>query len=257
MKKIIALVLAALMIFTLVAPASAAAEPEITEEGIQTTIVTIKEKVNVFAAFFAKVKDFIHKFVGTITQVVDSKCPFCDGTHLPGAPDVNVEILSEKQTVNVDGKDYTLDIAYNFTPGEITKLAEQYKYWHADFVVTTSKDIKNVLLAGQYAAYGNGAYVGKFIDLSASNSVRLIQEYSPMFSTDGEEVFVNCDELINIVKSFNCGIYNGDASNVGATITVELRLYETYEPTPENNTHNDETGRWVTVATVPCTIMAA
>ena len=65
-------------------------------------------------------------------------------------------------------------------------------------------------------------------------------------------------EVFNNVKSFNCGIYNGSEKNIGATITVELRMYETMprEETGVLNSTNVETGRFVTIATVPCTISA-
>ena len=256
MKKLLTIVLAALMMFTLVAPASAATIPDEVVEKVSTIIPSeITEKVNGFAAFMASIKDFVHKIVGTITQFFKSECPFCDGTHLTGTPSARVEVLEGDYSVNVEGIDYVLDIAYNFTPAEITKDAEKFAYWHADFVITTSKDVDNLLLAGQYDAFDDD-YVGLFVDLEAGEEVRLIETYDEKFIN--KDITVNCKELFENVKSFNCGIYNGEEDNIGATITVELRLYETMDPADtEHNTTNIETGRWVTVATVPCTIMAA
>ena len=99
-------------------------------------------------------------------------------------------------------------------------------------------------------------FVGLFVDLKAGEEVRFIEKYDEQFID--REITVNCKELLEDVKSFNCGIYNAEEDNIGATITVELRLYETMDPAEtEHNTTNIETGRWVTVATVPCTIMAA
>ena len=256
MKKLLAIVLAALMIFTLVAPASAATIPDEVVEKVSTIVpVEVTAKVNVFTAFLSSIKDFVHKIVGTITQTFKSECPFCDGTHLTGAPSVKVEVLEGEYVVNVDGNDYVLDLAYNFEPAAITEEAEKFAYWHADFVVTSSKDVNNLLVAGQYDAYSEN-YVGLFVDLKAGEEVRFIEKYDEQFID--REITVNCKELLEDVKSFNCGIYNAEEDNIGATITVELRLYETMDPAEtEHNTTNIETGRWVTVATVPCTIMAA
>ena len=262
MKKLIALVLAALMMFTLVAPASAATSDlddvadKITSQ-VSSIIPTVTEKVSVFERFIASIKDFMHKIVGTITQTFGSECPFCDGTHLAGTPSVNIAVLDKPQTVTVDGKDYVLDVAYNFTPAENAAKAEEFRYWHADFVVTTTKDVKNVLLAGQYDSWSEN-YVGFFVDeIKAGDEVRLIETYDNEFID--KDIYVNCEELLTTIKSFNCGMYSDNVDNIGATITVELRLYETYpaEETGVLNSTNVETGRWVTVATVPCTIIAA
>lgn len=263
MKKIIALVLAALMMFTLVAPASAA-DAEIPEEIVKgiTSILPkeVTEKVNVFALFMASIEDFVHKLVGTITQFFGSDCPFCDnGTHLVGIPSAKVEVLDEQPVVNVGGDDYVLDIAYNFQPSEeLTGKAEEYRYWIVDYVIKTDKDLENVLLAGAYENWADGAYVGFFVDkIEADKEVRLLKDYSAQYN-GGKEVSVNAEEVFNNVKSFNCGIYNGSEANVGATITVELRMYETKprEETGTLNSTNVETGRFVTIATVPCTISA-
>ena len=73
----------------------------------------------------------------------------------------------------------------------------------------------------------------------------------------GKDITVNCYEIYTNIQSFNCGLYNGEVENAGATITVELRLYETYpaEETGALNSTNVETGRSVTIATIPCTIV--
>lgn len=264
MKKIIALVLAALMMFTLVAPASAASDVEIPEEVVTgiTSILPkeVTEKVNAFTLFMSSIKDFVHKLVGTVTQFFGTDCPFCDnGTHLVGIPSAKVEVLEEKPVVSVGSEDYVLDIAYNFQPSEtITEKAEEYKYWIVDYVITSNKDLENVLLAGAYENWANGAYVGFFIDkIEANKEIRLLKDYSAQYN-GGKEVSVNAEEVFNNVKSFNCGIYNGSEKNIGATITVELRMYETMprEETGVLNSTNVETGRFVTIATVPCTISA-
>ena len=261
MKKIIALVLAALMMFTLVAPASAAEEikipDEVVEKVVQILPAEITEKINVFTVITSAIKDFVHKVVGTITQTFGSSCPFCDnGTHLAGTPSAKVTVLDEEPVVVVDGLEYTLDIAYNFEPSELTAKTEDFSNWHADFVITTSKDVKNLLLAGQYDEWSKD-YVGLFIDeIKAGEELRLIETYGKEMA--GKDITVNCYEIYTKIKSFNCGLYNNDPANAGATITVELRLYETYpaEETGALNSTNVETGRSVTIATVPCTISA-
>ena len=263
MKKIIALVLAALMMFTLVAPASAAEDikipDEVVEKVVQILPAEITEKINVFTVITSAIKDFVHKVVGTITQVVGSSCPFCDnGTHLVGTPSAKVTVLEEKPVVVVDGEEITLDVAYNFEPSEsLTKQTENFANWHADYVITTSKDVKNILFAGQYDSWSEN-YVGFVIpEIKAGEEVRLLEDYSAEFS-GGKKIYVNCDEIFNKIVSFNCGLYNNDPANAGATITVELRLYETYprEETGALNSTNVETGRFVTISTIPCTISA-
>lgn len=261
MKKIIALVLAALMMFTVIAPVSAVAAdiPDEVVEGIETNIVpVVTEKVNAFTAFLASIKDFVHKIVGTITQFIKVDCPFCEnGNHYTGIPSAKITVIeNEDAVVNVEGIDYTLDIAYNMQPGSFTKDSEKYADWHADFVIKSDKDVKNLLLAGQYDSYSEN-YVGLFIDeIKAGQEIRLIETFDKEFAD--KDIYVNVRELFEDIKSFNCGIYNGEASNIGATITVELRLYET-KPAEEteHNTTNEETGVWVTVATVPCMIVSA
>lgn len=255
MKKIIAIILAALMMFTLIAPAAAAVEVPDEVQAIIPAEVT--GKVNAFTAFMSSIKDFVHKIVGTITQFFGSNCPFCDnGTHLVGTPSAKVKVIDEPASVVVGGEEYTLDIAYNFEPSEITEASEDFSNWHADFVITSSKDVKNLLLAGQYDSWSPN-YVGLFIEeLKANEPVRLLETYGNQLSDEGQDIYVNCYEVFTNIKSFNCGLYNGEEENAGATITVELRLYETKNPEDtEHNTTNEETGRSVTIATVPCSIV--
>ena len=147
-----------------------------------------------------------------------------------------------------------LDVAYNFTPAaSIPTEYLGYKYWHADFVITTDKNLSDVILAGQYDSYGDD-YVGLLInEIKADKAVRIIKTFDEKF-TD-KEITVNVEELFTTVESFNCGLRSLNLDNAGANISVELRLYETEAPSAANgNSVNVETGNYITVATVNYTL---
>lgn len=126
---------------------------------------------------------------------------------------------------------YTLGAAYRFTATESAEDAQNSPYanWIADFVITVDKDIpaNSVGLAGQYDAMGSSWY-GMVIDsaVAANDPVRLLKLMGwPRTYYD----------LCNEVKQFQCGVVGvGDGAD-GATLTVELRLYEV-------DANGDETG---------------
>lgn len=76
MKKLLAVLLSLVMMFSVVAlPASAATETagEISVENIENTI---EEAFDVFEAIF----NLVHKIVHTLSEIFDFDCPFCDGS---------------------------------------------------------------------------------------------------------------------------------------------------------------------------------
>ena len=246
MKKLIAIVLATLMMFTLIAPASAA------------TAVANEAETTSSTNIFDLITEFFHNIVGAITKIFNAKCPYCDGIHNEVKDEpvedkyngVDVSVLAENPVVTIDGVDYTLDVAYNFVPSEsIPTDFLGYKYWHADFVITTDRTINDVVIAGQYDEYSEN-YVGLVVDkIKANQSTRIIQSFDSEFVD--RDITVNVEELFTTVKSFNCGIASLDDSNIGANITVELRLYETED---SDYSKNIETGTYLTIATVNYTI---
>ncbi|MBR4039932.1 MAG: SipW-dependent-type signal peptide-containing protein [Clostridia bacterium] len=176
--------------------------------------------------------------------------------------DKNLTIDTTDSKMGLDVGVIPLDVAYQFEP--TMSLAEaqnsEYRYWHADFVVTANKDIPayGIGLAGYYNAWcslNNDKWVMLASDqpIEAGTKIRLVE------AMGGGSITVNYEELCeygNDGIGFLCGavalegkIDGTDVSALepGTTLTVELRLYETEEPSPENgNTRNKETGHYIT-----------
>ena len=119
-------------------------------------------------------------------------------------------------------------------------LEHPYGLYHADFVVTADKDIpaESVILPGYYAAYCDDYNGGKWVGLSsgdvvtAGTEIRLIRVLSEAMNAD---ITVNYEDICkfgNDGTGFLCGVAAVDNNDdgvyeaAGATITVELRLYE-------------------------------
>lgn len=149
-----------------------------------------------------------------------------------------------------------LDAAYQFEPTETLEQAEasDYRYWHADFVVYADKDVPNnsMALAGYYEAWcAFNDY--KWVALTNDGlSIRANEEVRLVYGMGNGGISVNYEELCtygNDGTGFLCGVADL-GGNEGATITVELRLYETEAPSEENgNSHNVETGRYAIIGT--------
>lgn len=158
-----------------------------------------------------------------------------------------------------------LDVAFQFEPSISAEEVEssEYKYWHADYVVYADKDIPGMALglAGYYEAWCgliDDRWVLMAVDetIPANTEIRLVESlgatvnYSEIcnFGNDGTGFLCGAVALEGITPE------NGETIKAklpfGTTLTVELRLYETEEPSAENgNSHNVETGDFVTVGT--------
>lgn len=132
-------------------------------------------------------------------------------------------------------------------------LTNPYFYWHADFVVSFDDDMKagTFNLAGQYDLWSenwvdiDSSWLGK--DYVKGEEIRLLGEVGAAFNS-GNPIYVNYAELCAGIQRFYCGAYNKADENIGKTMTVELRIYETEEPSVENgNSVNVETGRFETI----------
>ncbi len=116
----------------------------------------------------------------------------------------------------------TLDAGFLFAATETAEeaAASPYAKWHADFVVTTDKDVAAgaIALAGQYDFFSEGwvAFTSEE-EIAAGTEIRLLEGYG---------LAVNYEELCELVKEFYCGVAALDPSAAGTTVTVELRLYE-------------------------------
>ena len=143
----------------------------------------------------------------------------------------NPKLLAEEiYTMGRDNPaDIQLETAYSFSTLDdaLTAQYSEYAMWHADFVVTFDKLVKKgtVGLAGQYTSFSDQWVVlensvGEFAQaLDANQPIRLLDIYG---------ICMNYAELCDIVKVFKCGAYDINNQCAGITMTVELRLYETY-----------------------------
>lgn len=170
-----------------------------------------------------------------------------------------VKALSAKQKENVeilDNPDVKLDTAYQFIPSETLEDIEDTEYasWHADYVVSADKKVpaNSMMLAGYYKLFDDfmgldGKWIGlsSDTDVDANTPIRLL--------ADGLGVTINYTEICQFGNDgigFLCGAADVTGQNAGTTLTVELRLYETEEPSVENgNSANIETGRSIVVGT--------
>ena len=120
-------------------------------------------------------------------------------------------------------------------------LEHPYGLYHADFVVKADKDIpaESIILPGYYAAYCDDYNNGEWVGLSsgdvipAGTEIRLIRVLSEAL---GGDITVNYQDICkfgNDGTGFLCGVSavdndeDGTYEAAGATITVELRIYET------------------------------
>ncbi|MBO7169946.1 MAG: hypothetical protein J6W28_02070 [Clostridia bacterium] len=159
-------------------------------------------------------------------------------------------IPSEFENIN-------LQTAYIFeaTETEEEAIASDYRRWNADFVITFDKDVEvdSLGIAGQYTFWSESwlAFTapaiedfdgdGEFDGIKAGTSIRLLY--------DAKKILINYEELCRDVKEFHCGAFNFSEENIGTTLTVELRLYETKDiaDSEYGNTWNEETGFYYTM----------
>lgn len=169
-------------------------------------------------------------------------------------PAAKAEKLNEMPTVELlSGEPCDLDTAYKFSTLETLEQAQAstFRYWHADFVVTFDKDVAEgaIALAGQYDAFNPEWVAFAAPAMEANKPIRLLCDGPEMMGLGNKPIFVNYEELCDEVKEFNCGVATLDETAEGTTMTVELRMYETEEPSESNlNSKNFETGKFITVA---------
>ena len=158
------------------------------------------------------------------------------------APKAEVNVTNGKWIETSTHGTIWMNTGLQFEPGHTYEesLENPYGLWHADFVVSADKDIpaSSVILPGYYAAYcddyNNGAWIG--LDstdvIPAGTEIRLIRVLSEAL---GGDITVNYQDICkfgNDGTGFLCGVaavdvnQDGTYEAAGATITVELRLYE-------------------------------
>lgn len=134
-----------------------------------------------------------------------------------------------------------------------------YLFWHADFVVSFDQPVAQgtVTLAGQYDAWSE-----EWLSFPAQGNyekgqeIRLLGDVGQELT--GKPIYVNYAELCAGIQKFCCGAYAQEGTNADTTMTVELRIYETEEPSEANgNSRNVETGRYETLGSFSYTFPAA
>lgn len=185
------------------------------------------------------------------TQLVyeeDSFGPDYDKDAIFGAiPGATVVKKSEKVTaplynlgnLSTTGEFKELDVAYEFatTQSYDQAMQNQYAKWNADFVVTFDKDVDaaSIVMAGYYEswceAHTGGNWLGFELpdDVAAGQPVRLLGSAG---------ITANYEELCLMVQEFSCGVADVGYANAGTTMSVELRLYETYKDDTNSTQEN-------------------
>ncbi len=155
-----------------------------------------------------------------------------------------------------DSEAKPLETGYIFTAIETAEEAAAGKYanWHADFAVTFDGNVPtgSAALAGQYDDFSTSWFAFEAFDVDESDGIdgipanqtfRLLEAFAE----------INYTELCRSIKVFRCGAYSLNDQVQGVTMTVELRLYETYPAgeCPEDHyghySVNCETGNYETV----------
>ena len=174
-----------------------------------------------------------------------------------GVPTAKVTKVAEMPEVTdmVNNTTVTLDTAYVFETTEDYASAQQNTHakWHADFVATLDKSVPaNAFgLGGQYDTFSSDWLAfGVDMAVTANTPVRMLELAN---------IYMNYEELCNLVKQFQCGAFAIDELAMSeVTMTVELRLYETKDPADTaNNTTNEETGAYLTIGTFSYTFPKA
>lgn len=179
----------------------------------------------------------------------------------------NLMIDTTDSKMGLDVGKIPLDTAYQFEPSISAEEVEESEYadWHADFVVSVDKDIPayGIGLAGYYDAWCS-LNNDKWVLLASDEPIKAGTELRLVEAMGQGSITVSYRELCqygNDGIGFLCGAKDMSGMTVlgditvgqipaGTTLTVELRLYETEEPSPENgNSANVETGNYITTGT--------
>lgn len=172
--------------------------------------------------------------------------------------DVHIPLYSYGNFQNTGNEQVGLEKGFVFkTTEDVTEAkAGEYANWHADFVVSFDKDILtgSAGLAGQYDFWGMDWVGFEAFDVNNADGVNGIPANMACRLLEGKGVYVDYAQLCEQIKTFNCGVFNKSESNVGTTITVELRIYETYteeecEELFGYKSVNEETGNYITIGT--------
>lgn len=164
-------------------------------------------------------------------MLLSSVSVFAQEQEAPELPDYDYELLSESElAIEADGlksstvKNYKLDFGMKFIATEdfADALDKQYIDWKADFSVEFSNDATAVL-AGQYDAANNGVWLAlDRYDFEADTPVFILNE---IYEATGNEIFnLTYEDILLLVKEFNCGLKFDNATEAGTEVTLNLCL---------------------------------
>lgn len=157
--------------------------------------------------------------------------------------------------------DTNLDAAYQFLPTETLAEAQnsEYRYWHADYVISCDRDVKpdangnpTLAIAGYYDAWCS-LNDDEWVALASTETITAGTEIRLVSGLGGGGINVSYEEICeygNDGLGFMCGAVDLDGSNAGATLTVELRLYEVtkkFDGSGTSGTLDSETGNYITI----------
>ena len=143
--------------------------------------------------------------------------------------------------IGQDVYEMTLNTAYQFEPIETSAEVQDspYKDYVADFVVYADKDVpaNSVALAGYYRLFCEDYNDGHWVAMQSGEAIPAGYEVS-LIRGGWKITYDLLCELGHDGIGFRCGIANFDDSNIGTTVTVELRLYEL-------DAEGNETGEYI------------
>ncbi len=180
--------------------------------------------------------DFSQAIPQSIKETLGSNLFYESGTVISGIPVPSVENgrlvlksdysgvydfsngLSLNQIGNING----LDVCYIFAAKDSDGSDGSYDNWYADFVVSLDKDVNKdeIGLWGFYASWGISMAFPTPQYIPAGTEVELLG----LMSSSGHSTFTY-SAIKNDVKVFPCGAFKLSDNINGATMTVDLRIY--------------------------------
>ncbi len=148
----------------------------------------------------------------------------------------------------------TLDTGYKFQPTASLEDNEKslYRHWIADYVVYADADVpaNSMALAGYYKLFCEGFNDGNWIALRAEEDIAAGTEIRLVEAMGGGDIFVSYKDICQWGADgygFQCGAVDLTGENMGTTITVELRIYETTADWTDSRASSEETGNYITI----------
>lgn len=155
MKKILAVLLAVVMTFSMLVPASAAINT-----GADSNVVAMSEteegttqETNKVIAVIKAIYDFVHSLVHTLSEIFDFKCPFCKGSNDADKPsDEN----DSYEAVEISSAELVEILTAEIVNGSVTvELDNNYKVTDSWTSISYPVDVYEVML-NSLTVKGNG-----------------------------------------------------------------------------------------------------